>query len=79
MVDPCISAAQGAIPGFLNLDVRKYLMLLGTQEEIVEAMFRYLFLSLFIEGWLCCLLHFTCSITTVGNRYILSSSTLLTK
>lgn len=46
MVEPCISAAQGAIPGFLDLDVKKY-MLLGTQEETIEAMLRYLFLKFF--------------------------------
>lgn len=44
MVEPCISAAQGAIPGFLDLDVKKC-MLLGTQEETVKAMLRYLFLN----------------------------------
>lgn len=61
MVEPCISAAQGAIPGFLDLDVKKY-MLLGTQEETIKAMLRYLLLNFFLksfsEGWSCCLLHF---------------------
>lgn len=46
MVEPCISAAQGVIPGFLDLDVKKY-MLLGTQEETIKAMLRYLLLNFF--------------------------------
>lgn len=32
MVEPCISAAQGAMPGFLDLDVKKY-MLLSTRGD----------------------------------------------
>lgn len=50
MVEPCIFAAQGAIPGFLDLDVKKY-MLLGTQEEIIRAMLRYLFLNFFLKSF----------------------------
>lgn len=65
MVEPCISAAQGAMPGFLDLYVKKY-MLLSTQEETIKAMLRYLFLNFFSSlsgGRWCCLQHFTCSIT----------------
>lgn len=46
MVEPCISVAQGDIPGFLDLDVKKY-MLLGTQEETIRAVLRYLVLNFF--------------------------------
>lgn len=50
MVEPCIFAAQGAIPSFLDLDVKKY-MLLGTQEETIRAMLRYLFLNFFLKSF----------------------------
>lgn len=52
MVEPCIFAAQGSILGFLDLDVKKY-MLLCTQEERVKGVkkvFLNFFLKCFSEG-----------------------------